>query len=179
MVGFTDFLVILPPLFFWWLVIRCGTNRRFVLEAEELLKLCKIFPIKYIFPPLWLDDMQDVLAGASTFLNIDLRSGCQQIRIQPGDERNNFFKKRDSFYEWLVMLLAYQRPQTFMRMTNQILPFLKVSSCLFCLYSDLQFEHLERLIILAFCVTKNLRSMRHLLDHHVIRFLVLYVALNQ
>jgi len=69
-----------------------------------------------------MQELQDRVQGAQWFTKMDLKNGCNLIRIREGDEWKTAFRTRYGLYEFQVMPFGLTNaPSTFQDMINHVL----------------------------------------------------------
>jgi hypothetical protein len=98
-----------------------------VKKKDQSLRLCvdyrpfNVITVKNKYPLTRIDILFDQLAGAKVFFNVDLYSGCHQIKIHLEDVPKTVISTRYELYEYLVMLFGLTNaPAHFMYLMNSV-----------------------------------------------------------
>jgi hypothetical protein len=77
--------------------------------------------VKNKYPLPRIEDLFDQMRGARVFSNIDLRSGCHQMKIRPSDIPKTAFSTRYGLYEFTVRSFGLtSAPTYFMDLKNKV-----------------------------------------------------------
>ncbi|GBG85009.1 hypothetical protein CBR_g39473 [Chara braunii] len=143
-----------------WIRPSCspyGAPVLFVRKKNKDLRLCIDYrklnaqTIKNVGPLPRIDDLLEGLGCAKYFSKLDLKSGYQQIEIQPRDRYKTAFKTRYGHFEWIAMPFGLTNaPTTFQAaMTTEFHDLLDRTVLIYLddilVYSRTLDEHLEHL----------------------------------
>ena len=100
----------------------------FVTKKDGTKRLCCDFrglndvTVKNKYPLPRIDDLFDMLAGASTFSQLDLVSGYHQVEVAEEDQYKTAFVTHEGQYVWKVMPFGLTNaPSTFQMLMNETL----------------------------------------------------------
>jgi hypothetical protein len=83
--------------------------------------------IKNKYPHQWIEDLFDMMKGASLFSKIDLRLGYYQLKIQESGIPKSSFRTQYALYEYTVMSFG---------LTNALAYFMYLMNMVFIEYMD-------------------------------------------
>ncbi|KAL0536191.1 hypothetical protein IC582_025130 [Cucumis melo] len=122
-------------------------SMRLCIDYRELNKVT----VKNRYPLPRIDDLFDLLQGATVFSKIGLRSGYHQLGIKDGDVLKTAFRSRYGHYEFIVMSFGLTNaPAVFMDLMNRVFrEFLDTFVIVFIddilIYSKTEAKHEEHL----------------------------------
>jgi hypothetical protein len=104
-----------------------GASVLFVEKKDGTKRMCVNYrslnevTIKNKYPLPWIEDLFHQMKGASSFSNIDLRSGYPQLKIREPDIPKTAFRTRYGLYEYTVMSFGLTNTSAyFMYLMNKV-----------------------------------------------------------
>jgi hypothetical protein len=159
--GLLDLGIIRPSVSPW------GAPIIFVKKKDGSLPLCIDYrdlnhaTVKNRYPMPQIDDLFDLMKGATVFSKIDLQSGYHHLRIKEGIIPKTTFKTRFGNYEFVVVPFGLTNaPIVFMSLMNGVFQkhldrFIQVILDDILIYSKNEREHEEHLRVVLSCLKEN------------------------
>ena len=101
------------------------------------------------FPMPIIDDVLEMMAGATVYSTVDIKAGFYNLEIEPEDRPKTAFEAVGRLYQWRVMPMGLKNaPATFNRVMSKILrPHIGVRCCIYCddvaIFSKDKATHIE------------------------------------
>jgi hypothetical protein len=134
-----------------------GAPILFARKKDGTLRMCvdyralNAITVKDKYPLPRIDELFDVMRGATIFTSLDLAQGYHQVRIQEQHIHRTAFRTRFGLYEFTVLPFGLTNaPPTFMRLMHSILgPYLDKFVVVFlddiCIFSSNAEDHLHHI----------------------------------